>query len=56
MALTFIVVTELANTMKFGGGGLIQLSFHRVPIQTVSGDVTVFHQGYCCSILGFTEH
>ena len=40
MALTSIVVTELANTMKYGGGVLNNFVFTEFPFKTVSGDVT----------------
>ena len=36
IALTSIVVTKLANTITYWGGGLIEFYFHRVPIQNGS--------------------
>ena len=45
MTLTFFVFTELANTMKYGGGGVLHnLVFTEFPFKTVSGDVTAFHR------------
>ena len=43
MALTPSVVTEMANTMKYGGGSLINFS-PSSHSKTVSGDVTAFHR------------
>ena len=44
IALTSIVVTELATTMTYGGGVLYNFVFTEVPFKTVSGDVTAFHR------------
>ena len=38
MAFTSIVVTELANTMKYGEGVLYNFVFTEFPFKTVSGD------------------
>ena len=44
IALTSIVVTELANTMKYGEGVLYNFVFTEFPFKTVSCDITAFHR------------
>ena len=44
MALASFVVTELGNTIKYGGGVLYNFIFTDFPFKTVSGDVTAFHR------------
>ena len=43
-SLDLIIVTELANTMKYGGGALVYSVFTEFPFKTVSGDVTAFQR------------
>ena len=42
IALISIIVTELANTMKYGRGVLYKFVFTEFPFKTVSSDVTAF--------------
>ena len=56
IALTSIVVTELANTMKYGDGVLYNFVFNEFPFKTVSGDVTAFHRVWLYILRGAVLH
>ena len=46
IALTSIIVTELANAMKYEEGVLDNFVFTEFPFKMVSGDVTAFHTSH----------
>ena len=43
-SIASIVVTDLANTVKYGGGVLYNFVFTKFPFKRISGDVTAFRR------------